>query len=96
MKFYFALPNARFSELKKARCKILPHPVLYSPLIVASLMLFADGATTHFCNLTRQTAANFIFLRFKWAAKWLYSLAKFYLCGKRNGLNLTASFKISS
>ena len=51
MKFCFALPNVRFSELKKARCKILPRPVLYSPIIVASLMLFAYGATAHFCSL---------------------------------------------
>ena len=45
MKFCFALLSARFSELKKARCKILLHPVLYGPLIVAPLILFADGAT---------------------------------------------------
>ena len=51
MKFCFALLSARFSELKKARYKILPHPVLYSPLIVVPLMLFADGATAHFCSL---------------------------------------------
>ena len=51
MKFCFALPSARPSKLKKARCKILPRPVLYGPLIVASLMLFAYGATAHFCSL---------------------------------------------
>ena len=51
MKFCFTLLSKRLDELKKARCKILPSPVLYGPLIVASLMLLADGATAHFCSL---------------------------------------------
>ncbi len=53
MKFCFTLLSARFGELKKVRCKILPRPVLYGPLIVTSLMLFAYGATAHFYSLSR-------------------------------------------
>jgi len=97
MKFCFALPSAQPSKLKKARCKILPRPVLYGPLIVASLMLFAYGATNvilkRCCIKPRQIL---YFDDLDEPQSRLYFLAKFYSCGKRGGLNLTVSFEISS
>jgi len=87
MKFCFALLSARPSKFKKARCKILPR-LLYGPLIVASLMLFAYGAINvilkRCCIKSRQIL---YFDDLDEPQNRLYSLAKFYSCGKRDGLN---------
>ncbi|WP_298704133.1 hypothetical protein [uncultured Campylobacter sp.] len=96
MKFCFALLSARFSELKKVRCKILPR-LLHDSSVIVPLMLFADGAINvilkRCCIKSRQIL---YFDDLDEPQNRLYSLAKFYSYGKRRGLNLTASFKISS
>ena len=50
MKFCFTLLSARFGELKKVRCKILPR-LLYGSSVIVPLMLFADGRDREFLQL---------------------------------------------